>query len=177
MKGSELLGQIIGLFILIGISFVAIGMILWTIQITETTGWGSTYSLILAPIHQPIKYEVMVLSYLEVTHSGIPTKNIIFEAIESGITDKDDLEEIIVTDGSESHEFNLPLLSKDAFDGWFGEDPYVLLIEIDDEPYRLAGSGRSFVPTTDEKIAVRKVTIPIKTATNEGSLILYVRGY
>jgi len=175
MKGSELLGEIIALFILIGISFVAVGIVLWVMNLTEETDWGSTYALTLNPIHQPIKYEIMLLSYIETTQpsgsSGpmTPVKRIIFNAVEQETTDINNVDV-----GGQT--FDLQTISKPIFDGWFRKDPYLLMLKIGEEEYPLAGTSKSFVGIEDKKIPVKKVAVPIKTPSNEGMLILYVEG-
>ncbi|MBR9682215.1 MAG: hypothetical protein GOV02_00935 [Candidatus Aenigmarchaeota archaeon] len=174
MKGSELLGQIIALFILIGISFVAGGIVLWVVNITETTDWGATYSLVLTPVHQPIKYEAMMLSFLETTYSDVATKNIIFSGLENYdyTLDNGGLDEIDVGVA----EVNLRTISKTTFDDWFGDNPYVFIFKIEDNYYKLAGSSKPFRDNEDRKISLRRIIIPIQGSENEGELILYVRG-
>lgn len=165
MKGSELLGQIIALLVLVGISFVAGGIILWTMNITEDTGWGSTYSLTLNPIHQPIKYEAMILSYMEVTHDGVPAKDMIVNSIDNG----DPLTDVNV-DGK---TFDLIEITRNVFDSWFGDEPYILFIERNGVRARVAGSSLRFVDYQDNKISVKTLNIPITTGSSEGALILY----
>ena len=169
MKGSELLGQIVALLVLVGISFVAGGLILWVMNITEDTAWGSTYALTLNPIHQPIKYEIMIMGFMETTHNGITTKEIILKAIET-CDNSACLTDIEIGDNT----FDIRAISKSVFDNWFEETPYLFMIEIDDIKYRLAGASTGFIDYEDNRISVKTMNIPIKTATTEGALILYV---
>ena len=177
MKGSELLSQLVLLFVLIGVGFVAGGLVLWVTNITHETGWGSTYALVLHPIHQPIKYESMLMAYLETTHVSetgmpeVPMKEIIIKAIED-----DTPEDVTITYESETQEFDLGTISTNVFDSWFEGDPYLFVIEIEGIEHRVAGSSGSFIDIEDKKISVKKLKVPIVTSKNDGAMIMYVQG-
>jgi hypothetical protein len=172
MKGSELLGDMISILVMIGISFVAGGVVLWVMNITEQTDWGSTYSLILNPMHQPIKYEEMILSYLETTHTtsasgpAISTKRIILEAVDQGNPRS------VIVDGQ---KFDLFSITQPTFDSWFQGAPYLFMLKIKGVEYPLGGSSTKFVGKEEKKISVRSLKIPVNTAKGSGELIMYVK--
>lgn len=167
MKGSEMLGDIISMMMLIGVSFIAGGVILWTLNITQSTGWGAMYSLTLDPVHQPIKYETMILSYIEITENSAPIKSLVLKAIEQGTVDE------ISYKGS---EFDLESVTTEIFDKWMQGEPYLLVLKMSGVENHLAGSSKSFVGIENKRFSVKKINIPIRSVSKEGELIMYVYG-
>lgn len=167
MKGVELLASIVGLLFLVVVSFVAGGIIIWTQNMVTLTGMGATYTLILSPFHEPIKYESMLLSYLELEHQGYAVKDIIVEAANQKLVSN------IYIDGKYVTE--LPEFTRQKFGLWFGDNPYLLILYSEGEERVITGNKDAFIPSEKEKLMVRKVRMKIYSPVHDSELILYVK--
>ena len=86
MKGVELLASLLALLIMIGITGLLGSVIILVIELAKSVT-PPTYNLYLSPIYPPIKYEGMLLSYLETNISDYQIKKILtYVAYQKNVT-------------------------------------------------------------------------------------------
>jgi hypothetical protein len=155
MKGIELFGSIVALIIMFMGSVIFQGINIFVLNNLERS---FTFRLALSPIYPPIKYEVMLLAYLESTDdvSGIQIKKILtYAAYQRNITNVFIGEKEITT---------LPDTSSKIFLQWFKDSEsrgYLLVLNVAGRPYVLAENKRGFVILSDSILNLKKVSIPL----------------
>jgi hypothetical protein len=153
MKGIELIGTLIALLAMFGVSAFMGGIV---IIVLNTASNKVPYTMILSPIYPPIKYEGMLLSYLESTddHSGFQIKKILmYAAYQRNITN------VFVEGNKEVTIADLTDTSTRIFNQWVGKNYYMLIFNIDGQAYVLAGN--KFISTYDKVTKIRRISIPV----------------
>lgn len=169
MKGVELIASIIAFLFLFAVSFVLIGLVIYVDNVVRPLT-HSTYQLVVSPIHQPIKYETLLLAYLETTDNGVPMKKILTEAANQdkpGTSSNPAYVDGVAVD-------NLLEYSQKIFSNWMGNSPYVLVLRIDDHEYILSEDREGFPLNDRDILNVRKISTKIFSPNHDSSLDLYV---
>lgn len=169
MKGVELLAMIIAFFFLFAITFILGSITIYVENVVRGLGFHKSYSMVVSPIHLPVKYELMLLSYLETTEhrTGIPPKKILTAAATENTTT------YIYIDGEIIHD--LPQFTENIFGIWMGEEAYLLILDVEGYERVIAGNKNAFALEEVEAIRVKKVSTEIFSPIHKSHLDLYVR--
>ena len=129
MKGVELLSSLIALLFLIGIGTLVSGLVVLVISMVKMPSTDPIdYELQLSSAYPPIKYQTMMLSYLESTgQSGMQMKKILAYAAYQGNIDN------ILIDGT--RVTTLSSSTADMFNKWIPREFYILSLNIGEKDY------------------------------------------
>jgi hypothetical protein len=158
MKGVELLASLLALLMMIGIGAFCGGIIIYIINVAhQPSATPINYEMYLSPIYPPIKYETMLLSYLETNLSYYPIKKILtYAAYQRNITN-------IFMDGNVSNGneeiTNLGYFSSNVFNQWIPGETYLLILNVDGKEYVIVQNRRSLI--TSDMVKLRRISIPI----------------
>jgi hypothetical protein len=156
MKGLELLASLIAIFMMLGIGALMGGAIIFILNAARQPSADKIdYELYLSPIYPPIKYEAMLLSYLEAEeeNSGIQFKKILAYAAYQKNTTNIFVEGDEVTKLSES--------SYKIFSSWLENNGYLLAINIDGIAYVIAENKRALPTFPDQTMRVKRISVPL----------------
>jgi hypothetical protein len=157
MKGIELLSSIVALLMMLGIGSLFGGAIIFVLNAAmQPTSSKINYEMYLSPIYPPIKYESMMLSYLESTEkvSGIQYKKILaYAAYQNNITD-------IFIDGNKEVK-TLESSTFDIFSYWLEREGYILALSVDGKAYVIAKNTRALPNLPTQKFKIRRISVPI----------------
>ena len=153
MKGVELLASLLALLIMIGITGLLGGVIIFVINLAKS-GTPPTYSLYLSPIYPPIKYETMLLSYLETNISDYQIKKILaYAAYQKNVTN-------IFIDGK-IEITGLTANTTNILNQWFTNEGYLLVLNVDGVGYIIAENRRAFSILPNSMLNLKRISIPL----------------
>jgi len=155
MKGVELLASLIAILIMLGITSLLSGIIIFVLNAAnQPTSSRINYEMYLSPIYPPIKYEAMLLSYLESTDSsGYQIKKILaYAAYQKNITN-------VFVEGREIT--SLSTSSKQILDNWIERDGYILILNVGGNPYVISENKRAIQNLPDSRLTIRRISIPL----------------
>ena len=162
MKGIELLSSLIGILMLMGLGALMGGAIIFILNASiQPTTSKIDYEMFLSPIYPPIKYESMLLSYLETTEevSGLQFKKILtYAAYQEDI-------DVVFVDGDKMVT-TLSASSYDVFSLWLDRDGYMLVLNVDGKGYLIAENSRSLPKLPDQKFSVKRISVPLYIDSN-----------
>jgi hypothetical protein len=156
MKGVELLSSLIALLILLGMSSLLGGLLVFIINLAESPSTHPiNYEMYFSPQYPPIKYETMLLSYLESTEtaSGYQIKKILaYAAYQRNVTNVfvDELE--IKTLGSSTSTI---------FNQWIPTEAYLLELTINGKDYIIAENERAIRNLANNVLRMRRISVPV----------------
>lgn len=171
MKGAELMASIVAFLVLIGVSIITVGLTVYVISVSDTFDAKAEFTLKVTGLHQPLKYENALLAYLECTDDkGIRMKKILTVAASKAKGPTDDLgniiiDNVLVTDlkGSTGKIFNT----------WYGSTPYIVVLEINNVNYLLAGDPATFKESSS-KLKLKSAYTKLYTPKGDAELKLYL---
>ncbi len=158
MKGVELIATLISLLTMLGITSLLGGIIVVTLNAVKTP---VSTEMVLSPIYPPIKYETMLLSYLESTDAdtGFQIKKILtYAAFQDNITNIFIYPPI--TPGNEEVK-NLRSTTSRIFYTWLEKNGFIVVLNVDGYPHVLAQNIGGFVILSDNILNVKRVSIPL----------------
>ena len=152
MKGVELLSSLIALLFLVGIGTLVSGIVVLVISMIELPSTNPiNYELQLSSAYPPIKYQTMLLSYLEATgQSGMQIKKILAYAAYQGNVDNILIDGTMVTTLSSS--------TGDMFNKWIPREFYILSLNIGGKDYIISKNTGSL---SDGVMELREVSVPV----------------
>jgi hypothetical protein len=156
LKGVELLASVLGLLMMIGIAAFLGGIMIFVISAAHQPSASKiTYEMFLSPIYPPIKYETMLLSYLESTEtaSKIPIKKILVYAAYQKKVDSIFIDGANVTTLGDS--------SVQIFNNWLQDEFYILILNVDGNEYTIASNRRALVILPDNMEKIKKISVPL----------------
>lgn len=162
MKGIELISEIIAMLIMIGLTAALGGVIIIGINFVKSAdalpligeNIPKTYIMGVSPIYPPIKNEEMLLAFLEITdeNSGVQVKKILtYAAYQNNVKN-------VFVDGK---EIDLTDVSTRIFSKWFGNDGYMLILNINGYPYVLSQNKKSLPILPDNILRIRRISYPV----------------
>jgi hypothetical protein len=152
MKGIELLSSLIALLFLIGIGTFLGGIVILVINMVTLPSTNPIdYELQLAPSYPPVKYQTMLLSYLETTdESGFQIKKILaYAAYQGNVTN-------VFIDGTEVT--TLGSSTSDMFNEWIPREFYVLGLNINGKEHIISRNTGS---SSGSMLNLREISVPI----------------
>jgi hypothetical protein len=156
MKGIELLSTLVALLMLLGISSILGGLVIYVINaVRQPTTSPIDYEMYLSPGYPPIKYQTMLLSYLESTEasSGLQFKKImIYAALQRNVTD-------IFVDGY--YIDTLGDATQTSFNKWIPEEFYLLALNVKGTNLIITKNDRALRALSSNVIKLRRVSVPV----------------
>jgi hypothetical protein len=153
MKGMEMLASLVAILFLIGIGSLIGGIVILVINLIHLpTTQPINYELYIFSSYPAIKYQTMMLSYLEATdENGIQIKKILTYGVY-----QDNLDDVFV-DGTEVT--TLGASTSEMFKKWIPNEFYVLSLSINGEGHVIA---KNFNPSgSDDTLKTRMVSVPV----------------
>ena len=140
---------------LIGVGSLLGGAIIFILNATRQPITSKVnYEMYLSPIYPPIKYETMLLSYLESEYSGFQIKKILaYAAYQKNTTN-------IFVDGN-NEVTKLSEYTYDVFSYWLEGNGYLLALNVGGKAYIIAENKRAFSIFPDEMFRVKRISIPL----------------
>lgn len=166
MKGDEFISSLISFIVLFAIGALMMGLIVWTNTYADKIAGEKILKIEVGVIHLPLKFEDMMLSYLETTSSGIPMKRALIYAAYQGTNEP-------IIDGN---LIDLNSETKDIIVKWMGDKPYILTMNINGVETVISTSLKSFPMSGGQKLDLRKINVPIIYPNGVTTLSLYVGG-
>ncbi len=166
MKGVQFWSLLLSTLVLIGVSIPILIIVVWANGLAETFG-GATVNVTVEGLHLPIKYENIMMSYLETTspRNGIPMKTIIRNAAYQGTTQPYVNGVRIVTLEQDSY---------DIMSMWVGDRYYLVTMTIDGGEERIAGSVGKMLSTSTKRLEIRRAPVKVIYPGGVTTLTLYV---
>jgi len=159
MKGVELLASLIAILMMIGISALLGGAIIFVLNaVRQPLSDRIDYELYLSSIYPPVKFETMLLSYLESTeeNSGFQIKKILtYAAYQKNITN-------VFVEGNNE----VTMLSESTygiFSVWLGGNGYIITLNVGDDQYIIAENTRAFPTLPDKALKLKRISVPLYT--------------
>jgi len=162
MKGVELIATLIAFLFMVGISIFLSGIIITALNFARTSqnycallgvNCKVSNTMYLYSAYPPLKYETMLLSYLEVTVENIQIKKLLaYAAYQKNVTN-------IFVDDKEIK--SLRSKSSAMMWQWLGKNGYLLALSIDGKPYVLADNKRAFPIASDDIVRLKRISIPV----------------
>jgi len=157
MKGIELLASLISILMMIGIAALLGGAIIFVLNaVRQPLSGRINYEMYLSPIYPPVKYEIMLLSYLETTeeNSGYQIKKILtYAAYQKSTTN-------IFVEGN-NEVTTLSESSYKILSGWLEGDGYILALNVDGINYIIADNRRALPILPDEVLKLKRISVPL----------------
>jgi hypothetical protein len=155
MKGIELIASLIAILFMLGISsFLGGIIIIVTNAVEQPSTRNINYEMYVSPYYPPIKYESMLLSYLEVTDaSGIQAKRLLAYAAYQGSVDSIFIGSKEVT--------SLGSTTSSTFDKWIPTQAYMIILNVDGKPYIIAQNAQAVNTLSKSMLNMRKISVPI----------------
>lgn len=154
MKGVELLSSLIALLILLGMSSLLGGLLVFIINLAELPSTHPiNYEMYYSAQYPPIKYETMLLSYLESTEtaSGYQIKKILaYAAYQNNVNN-------IFVDGLEIN--TLGSSTSAIFNQWIPTEAYLLELTINGKDYIIAERGIRNL--ANSVLRMRRISVPV----------------
>ncbi|MFH0929451.1 MAG: hypothetical protein V1818_03790 [Candidatus Aenigmatarchaeota archaeon] len=158
MKGIELLASILALMIMIGVGSLFGGIIISVINLSEQPSLGPIhYEMFMFPAYPPVKYETMLLSYLETTEpsSGLQIKKILTYAAYQRTIDS------IYIEGETISRSELEQATRDVFEKWLPGGAYLIELKIGKENHVIAKNSDVLGKLSKEVLRIRKISVPL----------------
>jgi hypothetical protein len=155
MKGIEVFASLVAILFLIGISSMLAGVAIMTLNLVSQPSTAPiNYEMRLSYLYPPIKYETMLLSYLEVTDtSGFQIKKILmYAAYQNNIED-------VFIDGKDVT--TLKSTTSDIFTKWIPSNPYLISLNVKGKSYVIADKIRSSQTAQINALKLRKISLPV----------------
>ncbi|MBN2202970.1 MAG: hypothetical protein JW700_02205 [Candidatus Aenigmarchaeota archaeon] len=154
MKGVELLASLFAVLIMIGIGSLLGGLVIFIINTAELpTSQPIDYEMQMHATYPPVKYETMLLSYLESDYEGMQFKKILAYAAYHENLDNLYVDGIRIVDLEKS--------TKDVFDQWIPNQAYIIELNIDGNGIVIARSSSLIGYRKNDITEVRKLSVPI----------------
>ena len=166
MKGDEFVAALISFIILFAMAAIIVGVLVYTNGL-HALSWGGSLDVVLVGTHLPIKYENMLLSYLEVTDdtNNIPMKKIISYAAYQG-TLTPNVDGVLVN--------NFKSDTAVIMSTWVSDRDYIVTLEINGAETMIAGNLGGTMISSAQKLVLRKATAPIIYPKGVTTLSLYI---
>ena len=168
----ELLSSLIALLMLMGLGALMGGAIIFILNASiQPNSSKINYEMYLSPIYPPIKYEAMILSYLETTEetSGIQFKRILtYAAYQENIND-------VFVEG-DKEVTTLSASSYNIFSLWIEREGYLLVLNVDGKAYVIAENSRALPKLPDQKFNIKRISVPLYIDANSLKGVKYVKG-
>jgi hypothetical protein len=155
MKGIELIASLIAILFMLGISSFLGGIIIIVTNFVEQPSTSPiNYEMYISPWYPPIKYESMLLSYLELTDaSGIQVKRILAYASYQNSVDS------IFIDGKPVA--TLGATTSSAFDKWIPGEAYAIILNVNGVPHTIAQNAEAIRKISKGILSMRRISVPV----------------
>ena len=158
MKGVELLSSLIAILIMIGVGTLFGGIVIFAINLANLpTSRAIDYETYMFAAYPPIKYETMMLSYLETTEptSGFQIKKILNYAAYQEKIDG------IYIEGENITKPELEAATRNVIEQWIPQGAYLLELKVGDETYVITKNAGSLTAYSEDVLRIRKISIPL----------------
>jgi len=156
MKGIELLSSLIAILVMLGFASLFGGLLVFIINLSEQPSTNPiNYEMYFSPKYPPVKYEAMLLSYLESTEtvSGFQIKKILaYAAYQNNVTN-------VFIDGTEIT--TLDSSSSAIFNQWIKDEAYLLELTIGGKGYIITKNARAINALSNNILRLRRISVPI----------------
>jgi hypothetical protein len=155
MKGIELLSSLIAILVMLGFSSLFGGLLVFIINLAEQPSTNPiNYEMYFSATYPPIKYETMLLSYLESTDvSGLQIKKILaYAAYQNNVTN-------VFVDGTEIT--TLGSSSSTVFKQWIKDEAYLLELTIGGKGFVITKNDRAIRALSNNVLRLRRISVPV----------------